>query len=282
MTEVKGKQKSISLLNKARKQYVSEWADVTAKHFEENEYYKWMADFVSGYNYILEIGTGDGRATLELVRRGHNVVSIEENRLCIRRAKNRLLESEKKIKVLFREKIKEKGSVHKIEYKKLTKIDDEVRCVIIEGDLLNDPKLWEWLLSKAGSFDAVICWLMGTHNGRILNMAIVSSEISNPSEYRLAVQNKVYEISDVVLRKGGILSIVDRGERLNTEELKEDCLNSHRDQASVTTLVVESADYMVYEEPGSEGATKMIASLPLSGRSPDFSKFGFASVISRK
>jgi hypothetical protein len=52
-----------------------------------------------------------------------------------------------------------------------------------------------------------------------------------------------------ILRKGGVLQVVDRGEPPASDFLREDTLNAHREQASVTSLKVTDLQFTMYEEP---------------------------------
>lgn len=69
--------------------YANQW-EVSSKHFYENDCYKWMTEQVGEFKTILEIGCGTGYSTLELLRRGHKVISVDKNELCIEKAKNRI------------------------------------------------------------------------------------------------------------------------------------------------------------------------------------------------
>ncbi|EKO3961192.1 hypothetical protein F2K62_002443 [Vibrio fluvialis] len=78
----------------------------------------------------------------------------------------------------------------------------------------------------------------------------ISSRGQVTFHYRIFVQNEVYEIADKILRSNGILHIVDRGQELTSEDDKNDLIESHRDQASVTNLVVqETVESREYEDP---------------------------------
>ena len=80
----------VEMLDNRRAKYASEWTSGNAPHFEAAGDYRWMANFIGGYPYVLDIGTGDGRAIAELLRQGHDVVSIDENIPCVMLAADRL------------------------------------------------------------------------------------------------------------------------------------------------------------------------------------------------
>lgn len=234
-----------------RTEYLNDWENGNALKFEVDGHYKWMADFLSGFERILEIGTGDGRATLELVKRGHKVVSLDENSVCLDAAQQRLESKGFSVCRLQRETIElapqQKYSIH---YSKIDlDLSRDIDVYLIESDVLNDPEIVKWLQTIA-KFDGVICWLMGTNAARVFNEAINTNQMPSPFHYRIFVQNEVYEIADKILRSNGILHIVDRGQELTSEDDKNDLIESHRDQASVTNLVVqETVESREYEDP---------------------------------
>ncbi|MTV64601.1 class I SAM-dependent methyltransferase, partial [Streptococcus pneumoniae] len=49
-----------------------------------------MSQQVNGFDLILEIGAGDGRATCLLAKQGHSIVSVEENPYCLDKTEQRL------------------------------------------------------------------------------------------------------------------------------------------------------------------------------------------------
>lgn len=110
-------------------------------------------------------------------------------------------------------------------------------------------------------------------------------EISNlksadPDTYRLRVQNRVYKLAAQVLRPGGWLQVVDRGEPPTEQFLLDDVFKAHRDQASPTNLEVFSVQHREYVE--STSGIRMVASTPASGRTSDLTKLAMVSVLSRK
>ena len=70
--------------------YADEW-NVSSQYFYKNEYYNWMADNITGHKKVLEIGCGTGYSTLALLEKGFDVIAIEKNEECIRKAEQRVL-----------------------------------------------------------------------------------------------------------------------------------------------------------------------------------------------
>lgn len=154
-------------------------------------------------------------------------------------------------------------------------------CSLVESDVCNDRYLKEYLL-RDGKFDAITVWLVGTHMMRQFNATIAKQTwIQNDVGMRLFVQNSVYELADELLRPGGTLQIIDRGEVPSTDELRADFINAHKDQASVTSLNVADLSYLIYEEPEGNYMPMKVSS-GTSGRTPDMSQRAFISVVSVK
>lgn len=111
--------------------YAKQW-DESAKYFYETKRYSWMAEKLTEYKTILEIGCGTGYSTLALVEAGHTVISVDKNSFCINKAK---------------ELIESKG------------IESQVH--FIEGDIAESA--FRNYLKESCSYDMVICWNVGTY-----------------------------------------------------------------------------------------------------------------------
>ena len=263
-----------------RKQYADSWSGNQSRQFEQEGLYQWMASFLGGYNRILEIGTGDGRSLSACAQKGHKVVSIDENPACLDLAENILKERRIPFKRIKREKLHIIGEDHLITYDVVdTKYGEE--NIITEGDITDDQHLEQWL-NEVGPFDAVICWLIGTHGSRQMNKKIKMAGINSDGIYRLYVQNRVYVLADKLLRSGGILNIVDRGAVPDSEFFLKDILRAHREQASVTNLEVFDLKWREYREPCSKEAVKMVQTPGILGLRQDMSRLSFISVTSKK
>lgn len=246
-------------LKKGRKDYMKEWSHGNAKHFESQGYYAWMSSFLPEKGTVLEVGTGDGRATLQLLKDGHTVISVDENIECLNSAENRLKSKGYIVARIKRETLSVSDAdegTYRIKYKKISNVPAKFDVLLVEGDFLKDTHLLQWLQSLP-KFAAVVCWLIGTHYARGQNELIDYLKLPNPSDYRIHVQNEVYEIADLILKPGGILHLVDRGRIINNEELAL-LRSSHEDQASITSLIVGDIHQREYSEP-KIGGTPMVA-----------------------
>jgi len=155
---------------------------------------------------------------------------------------------------------------------------------LFEGDILTDDEVEEFLCTQP-KFDAVAVWLVGTHPLRFECYNIHELNIQNTGDYRLFVQNKAYELANRILRIGGVLHIIDRGEIPTTEELRNDCLNSHREQANgmhTSMEVQETLEFNEYTETDSPTRLPMFATPSLIGRTADMSHVCMRSIIAVK
>lgn len=280
--------KTLNDLDSQRAVYAENWSKSDAAHCEASGYYRWMAKFVEGYPLVLEIGTGDGRGTLELARMGHTVVSIDENPLCLKMAFDRLKAAKINVELEDREAVQtlEQPELYQIEYAPPCHPRPLDGVLLLTGDVMADPALLGWLL-EIGPFDAIVCWLIGTHNARSDNIAVAQRHIRSSGEYRLRVQNKTYDLAHQLLRSGGVLHIVDRGEaptEENEAELTLDTVNAHRDQASTTCLQVDSHSVacIPFEKSSDDQGVRLEKTLGLSGRDPGTVPLALCSIIARK
>ena len=115
--------------------YADEW-NVSSQYFYKNEYYSWMADNLTGHKKVLEIGCGTGYSTLALLEKGYDVIAIEKNEECIRRAE---------------QLISERG-------------DLGTKVVFLQGDVAE--KSCRKNLLEQYDFDVVICWNIGSYWNR--------------------------------------------------------------------------------------------------------------------
>lgn len=271
-----------NLLN-ARSKYVAEW-EISSRHFFNSGYYDWMASKVLKQEKILEIGCGTGYATLKLAQQGHFIVAIDENPECLKSTKNRLEEHGFTVDLQLRSKTEEAAQqTYEVQYGKI--LEGELATVIlIEGDMLNDPELKEWLTEEP-RFDAIVCWLLGTHQYRAMEYRFGEYGSFSLHGFRILIQNAVYELADHALKPNGILHIVDRGGFVNDDRLIEGVMESHREQASVTSLVVKYFDHLAYAEAHSRGAISMTLTppnKPIDGIDLADQSLSLISVISEK
>ncbi|WP_367599360.1 methyltransferase domain-containing protein [Pseudomonas fulva] len=247
-------------LNRLRKAYIKSWGINSEGHLAQG-HYTWMAERVKGFPRTLEIGCGVGYSTLALLQQGHTVVCVEENPQCIAATRQRLVDEGFCVEVISRETpVSLDENAYRLIYSKIAEAP-EADCLLIEGDALNDPALEAWL-ERQSKFDAIACWLLGTHDARGHNAAVDLALMPTAYEHRIFVQNRVYEIADRILRSGGVLSVIDRAQTPTTQDIVDKLLQHHREQASVTSLVVQPVEHTPHVESEQQGAMRMMTTNP--------------------
>lgn len=112
-------------------EYAEQW-DVSAKYHYDKGYYAWMAQRISGYNTVLELGCGTGYSTLALCKEGFKVLAVDKNSNCIQKMKQLL----------------DNNGI----------IDEQV--VLLEGDVVGDD--FRTILLSEYKYDIVLCWNVGS------------------------------------------------------------------------------------------------------------------------
>jgi hypothetical protein len=288
----KARKESEEKLDLERRAYVAAWS-VSSESLDSGGHYDWMAGHLHGRTKILEIGTGVGGGTVALLRRGHLVVSIDENPQCLSIAENKIGAAGYHAVRVQREGRSFTPHGYQLGYRKMDAALPSEGALLVEGDVLTqqgktyrdlalvDPNLQAWL-SQHAPFDAIACWLIGTHQDRRRDVAVAKHKIGSSQEYRLRVQNGVYALADRLLAAGGLLHIVDRGEQHSTDVLRLDCLRGHRDQAEPTSLEVSTEmPQRPYSEPVG-GGVAMERSLGTSGRKPQMDQLFLTAILSTK
>lgn len=107
---------------------------------DNNKLYDWMSSNIEQYNTILEIGCGAGLSTLNLLKRGHNVISIEFNKYCIEYTNSLLIENGYRDVEIIHEQISECNCMNIVE-----KIKSKIDLVICWNpgsiDTLSDEEI---------------------------------------------------------------------------------------------------------------------------------------------
>lgn len=271
----------LSTIEKA--EYRDHWA-CNAAHFEAQNCYKWMAEQLRPLNpkRVLDIGCGTGEGIGALLSAfAPTVISLEENGDCIRRSSEVIASAGYSVEPIYRLGYQEyQDGSHNIAFDQ-EPITVSKQITLVHADILVDDPAMLRFLAECSPFDAVTIWLMGTFKARHTCRNISNLRIADAQEYRLRVQNRVYEFANRVLRPGGWLQVVDRGEPPKTQSLRDDLLQSHRAQAAPTDLEVFDLNYREYTEPTNRGI-RMELSLGTSGRIADMNTLAMFSILSRK
>jgi SAM-dependent methyltransferase len=263
-------------LNSARAKYARDWSEGDAAFLEQAGHYQWMRTFVAGNDRVVEVGCGDGRSTHSLLEDGHSVVTIDENPYCIEAAYNRLQLKGHSVAAHDREALTSNGMQYVSSY---ASVENPIwpapgAAVLVTGHIFADPPT-EALLRELAPVDGIVCWLIGSHTAVALNAQ--TSGDQSQHMYRLRVQNKLYELADDILRPGGALHIVDRIDPLQHSAIGE-VVEGHRDQASVTSLVVGSHEIRNYQRPRVTNQIAMVR----ADQQTDTESFTLISILSHK
>ncbi|WP_298869258.1 hypothetical protein [uncultured Gimesia sp.] len=205
-----------------------------------------MSEFLKDYHRIVEVGTGDASGTMALFKNGSVIVSIEENPYCFELAQKNLENAGIPFTAVPLSEIPPQHSgKNEIRHENILAEMPVEGVLLLEGNVLKDQRLEVWLREHA-PFDGIACWNIGTSP---LNWIVDS----NASEYRLKVQNIVYQMGHFILRPDGILHIIDRGHAPKENQRQEMTLAQlevHQDQASITNLQVDpEITFRVYNPP---------------------------------
>lgn len=252
--------KNLSELEKYRSRYAEQWA-VTSRHFYEAGYYDWMVSRIAGYTRTLEVGCGMGYSTLTLARAGHKVVSVDENPMCLTATKALLEKEGYSIELILRGQVGPiLGGGYVMNYGAV-QLNGQADVVLVEGDILEDHLLAAWL-TNGEKFDAVACWLLGTHQYRGRDIRLAEYPIESPLDFRIFVQNATYELADLVLKQNGVLNVIDRDIIADDPAILNGLKEAHRDQASVTSLAVGDVQFLDYAEPVDPAGIGMVQTPP--------------------
>jgi hypothetical protein len=271
----------IMKLRSGRSQYATEWGNGNARQFAIDGHYEWMTSFLNAHARILEIGTGNGSGTTALLSSGHIVVGIDENPECLKIAKQNIETAGFDVTYEQREVIQSEQTGYKIAYATPKSSMPKSGTLLLEGDILNDPALLEWI-KKNGPFDAIACWLIGAYYERTFNVAITGLGIASPGEYRFEIHNHICRIADQVLVNGGVLHIVDRSELPESQSVSGQHRDYYHGLITGTSLKVVSIDYANYQEPSPSAAPAIKLASVVPGNDPNLTPKIFVSTVYRK
>jgi SAM-dependent methyltransferase len=267
-----------------KKKYINEWQK-DSNYFYEQGYYNWMANCLFekiNPQMVLDIGCGNGNGIIELLKNENikNIITIEENEFCVDLALSSIEAKGISVKKIIRsEPAFSREGMYINKYFEINDFD-LTRVTIIQGDILLDENLKDYLKKK--KFDVVTCWLLGTHESINNNFDYINAGVQDNKTFRLLVQNCIYELSDIILNNHGFLQIVDRGEIPYNEEITEQYLGCHKEQASVTSLkVMEDIQFLEYE-PLDNGIRMIKSTFDSHERKSPTKGTAFVSVLSKK
>jgi SAM-dependent methyltransferase len=268
-----------------KREYEASWTG-NARSYAAQGCYEWMAAQLDTFQpkRVLDIGCGTGEGLVSLHRRFRcGILSIDENAYCLRSAAAAMRGEGAKVQVKERYDYLDYDDGRHLLGVRPGPIELSREVMLVQGDiLLEDHELFRFIESKA-TFDAVTIWLTGALMGRQTCINLDNIEMKDIAEYRLRMQNKAYELAARVLRHGGALQVVDRGEIPETDDLRNEFCVSHQEQASATDLVVQGVVFRPYDELTGGKGIRVLPTPPCKDRQMP-AKFvsGMNSVVSLK
>lgn len=198
----------LKIIQYEQKQYVKQWKN-NAQYYYDNGYYKWMNSHILKCDLLLEIGCGSGLSTLTLLENGHKVIVIDENIECLKETKKLLESNNFSTQIIKRQGIMQvDNDGYKFDYLKMINSIKSQKVLLIQGDVLDDSHLVEWLTSL--NIDCVLGWLIGTHGARKFNKKIRKRNLVTATDYRICVERNICDICNKILKIGGYVHFVDR------------------------------------------------------------------------
>ena len=206
--------KSTRLLQRVRRNSYRRWR-VEAEDHQRQGHYAWMARRLEGFTRVLELGVGEGRSTLELLRRGHEVLAVDENPYCLKSTATALSEAGHPPELLLRGRPETRGERYTVRYEAPTLVSSRQHPVLVEGLLGFDLELDQWLRRQA-PFDAMVCWFSQLHPAFCFHVMFARPEHratirGGPPAIRRCLHQRAAELATRLLRPGGVLHLVERG-----------------------------------------------------------------------
>lgn len=169
--------------------YSSEW-EIQSIYFQQQGYYSWMASKIEKNSNIIEVGSGCGLATLELIKSDHKVICIESNPDCALAT----------VKTLSTNKI-ESVQVNTVTEALVEFSNGKVPVLLI--DVLNiTENQWQEL---AENVNCILCWLFGTYPADIAKKGFTA-----PDKLRGKIEGNLINVFETKLPSGSQLNFVSR------------------------------------------------------------------------
>ena len=185
--------------------YYSRTWELASLAYKEHGFYKWCIDQITIGNHILEIGTGIGIATLDLLEAGFAVSSLEENIHNFEKARKRLSDSGKSINFLLSIK--------------------EAQQTFGKNNLIKSNFITEWNeVVNVIKYDTVVCWFVGVHHMAHMNPNLIELGYKKRDfwHYRYLIYNRIFQVISLRLPVGGVISLIERAKVLTTDQVTEE------------------------------------------------------------
>jgi len=186
-------------------QYYSRTWELASLAYKEQDFYKWCIDQIKVGNHVLEIGTGIGIATLDLLEAGFVVSSLEENTYNFEKAKERL--SEVGLSINYLQSL------------------DNAKQTFGKNNLIKTNFITEWeKVLNVIKYDTVVCWFVGVHQRAHMNPDLIELGYNerNFEDYRELIYIRIFQAISLRLPVGGIISLIERIGVLTPDQIAEE------------------------------------------------------------
>lgn len=243
----------LKTLQYEQKKYVKQWKN-NSQYYYDNGYYEWMRSHILECNLILEIGCGSGLSTLTLLNNGHRVIVIDENIECLKETRKLLESNNYETQIIERQGIIQADKYgYKFDYLKIKNSFEKKKVLLIQGDVLDDIHLVEWLNNI--KIDCVLGWLIGTHGARNFNKKINERNLVTATNYRFCVEKNICEICRKILKSGSYIHFIDRVQPPKDEEEKKLFIEEFKSKINTESFEIENVDFKNFVPYTKDGMT---------------------------
>lgn len=169
--------------------YSTEWG-IQSTYFQQKGYYSWMASKIKKDSNIIEVGSGCGLATLELIKSGHKIICIESNPDCALAT----------VKTLSTHKI-ESVQVNTVAEALIEFLNGKVPVLLVDVLKITENQ-WQEL---AENVNCILCWLFGTYPADIARNGFAA-----PDKFREKIEENLINVFKTKLSSGSQLNFVNR------------------------------------------------------------------------
>ncbi len=173
-------------------EYSVEWKKQSS-YFLKNKYYSWMASKINKTSNIIEVGSGCGFASVELVKEGHKIICVESNPDCAKATVNTLLAS----------------NINSVQVNNINDAITEFKngnVPVVNIDVLSiSDSEWGKLIANT-NINCILCWLFGTYPDDFKKHGF-----HDPSKLREKIEFSLKMVFKTILPSASQLNIVNRG-----------------------------------------------------------------------
>ena len=234
-------------------QYATEWKR-SADAFSSAGHYAWMSEQLGTAPHVIEIGCGSGTSTQALATVGRRVLCIESNRPSVDATLSHLAALGLNAEEIGLSDLSSLGSW----------TGSNVKIINIDAF---SPELIFSL--PPASFDAVLCWMTGTHPehiGQSLNISYLDFDGGEMARYRQKIQARSYELGLKALKVEGLVQVVDRAairSWAQKDQMRVELAEMQRDLAGPDFNIAKGESFLRKMSDGlSQSNIQYVASVP--------------------